>query len=158
MFIVIIFVGLLAIGGIGYLIGEPTPTPETIQATYHGIARTSLQGHPKPEIRYFIGAVAIFRVMVEGEEGATWEEIEELAVGTIPPTTAKNRTLRKQVRVLVESMETKAKYLAKARGTTREDPEIKRIVLEAALTGLTNGAKEALKSNKGKVPGMESAR
>lgn len=158
MIVGIILIGLLVMGGVGYLIGEPTPTPENIQTSYRGIARTNLQGYPKAEIQYFIGAVAVFRVMLQTEGYGTWEEIEQLAVDSIPPTSTDNIILRKNIRVLIESMETKARYLAKAQDTDHEDPDIKRVVLTAALNGLTEGAMEALVSKKGKVPGMEAGR
>ena len=151
MIIVIILIGALLIGGIGYLVGEPTPTLSSIEHSFHGVAVTNLQGEDKKDIRYFIGALAIFRVMLDLNPHMTWPEIKTMAQNTVPPT-SEFIQLRYQVGVLIQQIWVKARKMARGQGKTAEDPDIKRQVLTAALDGLKAGAKEALQSDKPKVP------
>ena len=150
MGIALIVVGLVAIvSGTNYLLGEPTPTPASIQTTFHGIAETNLRGKDKRDIQKFIGTVEVFRFMLEIDPNRTWPEIKQMAMDEA------GDEFKDEVEFLIAQIWTKAIRMAEAQGKTEEDPEIKRKVLDAAIKGLKSGAMEAFKSKKGPVPPLK---
>ncbi len=85
MFIVIGLLLVLLVGRIGYLVGEPTPTPASVEKDFHGLAVTNLKGKPEEEFLKFFGLIETLRVILETRPDLPWPEIKNVVGQQVQP-------------------------------------------------------------------------
>lgn len=145
MIIGVILLGFLVVGSLGYLLGEPTPTPATVHDDFRKMALTNLQGRPDEDFTKITIFLEELRQVVHAHPDATWPELKDLVAARVPPAS------RPKARGIVGMVWMKAIKAGKP-----NDPELKRLFLEAAINGFEAGVMEAYASQNPPVPPLEA--
>ena len=149
--IILLIAGLL--GGIGLLIGGPTPTLDNVRAHYHGRAYDELKGREGFEYDQAMELVLYARIILENQPDLTYEQWQALVLAQVA-----NMDLRVAIQIQLETLRRKIQKAARVEGKNASDPDFRNPFIFAALKGLDTGIEQAEQYHGKPTPGMERAR
>lgn len=149
--ILFLVLGLLAGGG--YILSGTTPTVESIQEAYYQKAFKEFKGRQDVNFTQVYEFLMLARITIQDHPNMTFSELDRTISAQI-----EDKQLRRNVRIILGTIQVQAIKAARAKDLDVNDPSIKNAFLLAALDGFQEGTMAAELHEGKPTPGMERAR